>query len=102
MSNPVPDPQHCHSIRMNEISGDESILVVVNKPLENMSVVKKGLVGYRASDPDPYRIRIQSGQWIRLRIHIQNPDPDPGGQKLPTKVEKNLEISCFEVLDVLF
>jgi hypothetical protein len=26
-------------------------------------------------DPDPYWIRIQSGQWIR------NPDPDPGGQK---------------------
>jgi hypothetical protein len=30
------------------------------------------------------------------------PDPDPGGQKRPIKVEKNLEISCFEVLDVLF
>jgi hypothetical protein len=38
------------------------------------------------SDPDPYWIRIQSGQWIRIRI--RNPDPDPGGQKLPTKVEK--------------
>jgi hypothetical protein len=25
------------------------------------------------------RIRIQSGQWIRIRIW--NPDPDPGGQK---------------------
>jgi hypothetical protein len=25
-----------------------------------------------------------------------HPDPDPGGQKLPTKVEK--EISCFEML----
>ncbi len=35
------------------------------------------------------RIRIQSGQWIRIRIRIWNPDPDPGGQKLPTKVEKN-------------
>jgi hypothetical protein len=31
-----------------------------------------------------------------------DPDPDPGGKKLPTKVEKNQEISCFEVLDVLF
>jgi hypothetical protein len=38
------------------------------------------------SDPD--RIRIQSCQWIRIRICIRNPDPDPGGQKLPTKVEK--------------
>jgi hypothetical protein len=33
----------------------------------------------RVSDPDPYWIRIQSGQWIRIRI--RNPDPDPGGQK---------------------
>jgi hypothetical protein len=49
------------------------------------------------SDPDPW---IQSGQWIRIRI--LNPDPVSGGQKLLTKVEKNVEISCFEVLDVLF
>jgi hypothetical protein len=34
---------------------------------------------FRVSDPDPYWIRIQSGQWIRIRI--RNPDPDPGGQK---------------------
>ncbi len=32
-------------------------------------------------------IRIQSGLWIRIRI--RNPDPDPRGQKWPTKVEKN-------------
>jgi hypothetical protein len=38
-------------------------------------------------EPDPYWIRIQSGLWIRIRI--RNPDPDPGGQKRPTKVEKN-------------
>jgi hypothetical protein len=31
-----------------------------------------------------------------------DPDPDPGGQKWPTKVGKNLKISCFELLDVLF
>jgi len=30
-----------------------------------------------ASVSDPDRIRIQSGQWIRIR----NPYPDPGGQK---------------------
>jgi hypothetical protein len=29
-------------------------------------------------------------------------DPDPGGQKWPTKVEKNFLSSCFEVLDGLF
>jgi hypothetical protein len=34
------------------------------------------------SDPD----WIQSGQWILIRI--RNPDPDPEGQKLSTKVEK--------------
>ncbi len=33
----------------------------------------------RVTDPDPDWIRIQSGQWIRIRI--RNPDPDPGGQK---------------------
>jgi hypothetical protein len=36
------------------------------------------------------RIRIQSGQWIRIRIR----NPDPGGQKRPTKVEK---IKKFQV-----
>jgi hypothetical protein len=38
--------------------------------------------------------------WIR--IDCGRLDPAPGGQKLPTKIEKNLEISYFEVLDVLF
>jgi hypothetical protein len=33
----------------------------------------------RVSDPDPDWIRIQSGQWIRIRN--PDPDPDPGGQK---------------------
>jgi hypothetical protein len=32
-------------------------------------------------DPDPDWIGIQSGQWIRIR------NPDPGGQKLPTKMK---------------
>jgi hypothetical protein len=35
-------------------------------------------------------------------IRSVDPDPDSVGQKWPTKVEKNYEISCFEVLDVLF
>jgi hypothetical protein len=54
----------------------------------------------RVADPysDPDWIRIQSGQWIRIRIR----NPDPGGQKLPTKVEEKFKSSCFEVLDGLF
>ncbi len=58
--------------------------------------------GSRVSDPDPYPdwIRIQSGQWIRIRIW--SPDPDPGGQKWPTKVEKKLRNFMVGVLDVLF
>jgi hypothetical protein len=40
------------------------------------------------------RIQIESGQWIQIR--------DPGGKKWTTKIEKSSEISCFEVLDVLF
>jgi hypothetical protein len=30
----------------------------------------------RVADPDPYWIRIQSGQWIRIRIRIRNPDKE--------------------------
>jgi hypothetical protein len=36
-----------------------------------------GRVLGRVADPDPNWIRIQSVQWIRIRIG--NPDPDPGG-----------------------
>ncbi len=32
---------------------------------------------FRIRDPDTDWIRIQSGQWIRIRIR----NPDPGGQK---------------------
>jgi hypothetical protein len=35
--------------------------------------------GLRVRVADPDWIRIQSGQWIRIRI--RNPDPDRGGQK---------------------
>jgi hypothetical protein len=50
-----------------------------------------------------FRIRIQSGQGIR------NPDPYPGEQKRPTKIEKKLKklsVGCSllraEGLDVLY
>jgi hypothetical protein len=45
---------------------------VGNKPLNF-------IVSIRVVDPD--WIRIQSGQWIRIR----NPDTDPGGQNDPQK-----------------
>jgi hypothetical protein len=38
------------------------------------------------SEPD--WIRIPLGHWIRIRIRNPVPDLDPGGQKLPTKIEK--------------
>jgi hypothetical protein len=43
-----------------------------------------------------FRILIQLGQWIRILIR----NPDPRGQR--HKNRKRLQISCFEVLDVLF
>ncbi len=80
-----------------------------------------GLIPTRVADPDPdgsvnvfmgwLRFRQGSGSgsaWIRInlscwiRIRIQIADPDSGGQKCPTKIEKSTEFSCFEVLDVLF
>jgi hypothetical protein len=43
---------------------------------------------------------------FRIQIHIDfgqlDPDPDHGGQKWHIKIEKGEEISCFEVLDVIF
>jgi hypothetical protein len=42
-------------------------------------VVEKHGPGVRIADPDSNWIRIQRGQWTRIRI--RNPDPDPGGQK---------------------
>jgi hypothetical protein len=47
----------------------------------------------RVADPDPNRIRLQSGQWIRIRIQEG---------KMTHKSRKNKKNSFFEVLDVLF
>jgi hypothetical protein len=41
-----------------------------------------------APDPDPHL------------FELLEPDPDPGGQKLHTNIEK--EFLCFKVLDVFF
>jgi hypothetical protein len=43
-------------------------------------------------DPDPYWIRIKWGAWFRIEE----------GKNDPEKIENGLQISCFEVLDVLF
>jgi hypothetical protein len=42
-------------------------------------------------DPDPLGSALILVDWIRIRE-----------KKLPTKIEKGEEISCFVVLDVLF
>jgi hypothetical protein len=49
---------------------------------------KSSIVEVQSSVSDPDWIRIQSGQWIRIRI--RNPDwvLNPEGQKLPKKLEK--------------
>jgi hypothetical protein len=45
---------------------------------------------------------------VRILLHNQccgsgsRSNPDPGGQKWPTKIEKKFKISFFEVLDVRF
>ncbi len=48
----------------------------------------------RVSDPDSITsvdiaITDPDWIWIQSRQWITNTDPDPGGQKLPPKVEKN-------------
>ncbi len=44
--------------------------------------------------------------WIQIRIRIdsgwRDPDPDPGGQKFPSKIDKSEEMYSFEGLNVFF
>jgi hypothetical protein len=40
-------------------------------------------------------IRINLSCWIRIRIRIQIADPDPGGQKLPKKVQNFYVLKCW-------
>ncbi len=49
-------------------------------------------------NPDLDWIRIQLGPWIRVKIRIANPDPDPGGQKEPTNMKK---VNNFKILKFL-
>jgi hypothetical protein len=87
-----PDPVEClvqwmpdattHHFTIS-VQGKKSGFLYDNQPINQ-------LIG-RVSDPDPYWIRNQSGQWIQIRIR----NPDPGGQKLPTKFEKKLKKFTF-------
>jgi hypothetical protein len=40
--------------------------------------------------------------WIRIRIRNPHPDPYQGRKKCPSKNERSLQISCYELLDDLF
>ncbi len=59
----------------------DDVEVVFNHLLLLHDVLQQIIIENRVADPDPDWIRIQSGYWIRIR------NPDPGGQKLPIKVE---------------
>ncbi len=61
----------------------QSYQVVIFHPHADQKQKWRG--GGKVADPDPNWIRIQSGQWIRIR----NPDLDPGGKNDPKRIEKN-------------
>jgi hypothetical protein len=54
---------------------------------------------YRFGDLDRDDSAIILARWIRIRFGNADPDPDPGGQKRPTKKKKVQVISCGEVLE---
>jgi hypothetical protein len=45
--------------------------------------------------PDTYRMEAVFRIRIRIDFGRLEPDPDPGGQKLPTKIEKNYVLKCW-------
>jgi hypothetical protein len=51
-------------------------------------------------DPDPHGSALILVGWIWIRTG--NPDTNSGEKKIIHKNRKSEEISCFEVLDVLF
>jgi hypothetical protein len=74
-----------------------------------MTLQKKLHLITSVSDPDPYWIRIRIGSGSVLDPDaISSVDLDPYSEsgarraKMTHKSRKNKEISCFEVLDVLF
>jgi hypothetical protein len=69
---------HGHSAHTRLIEEPDSDHVHVHPKaspgqVDQLSVLFLFYVTISVSDPDPYWIRIQSGQWIRTRILILNP-----------------------------
>ncbi len=79
--------QQWYLCKVHKIRLVHECTVVEIKPFTLNRVIKQGF-GSRSA-----WIRINLSCWIRIRIQIA--DPDPGGQKWPTKVEKSPEFSCF-------
>ncbi len=69
--------------------------LTINNPSINHQKTITSQHRWPCSVSGPDWIRIQSSSWIRIRIHIRNPDPDSGGQTLPTKVEKSFRKFLF-------
>ncbi len=64
-------------------------------------IPRKPTVRCSVSDPDPHRSAFILVGWMRILIRFgsTDPDPDPGGQKGPPKIEKREEFLSFGVLD---
>ena len=96
-----PDPQHCFNcVRISSFSAIAYLLVPLADDHKLLLLINQGFGSESVSGSAWIRINLSSWIWIRIHIHIA--DLDPGGQKLPTKIEKRTEFSSFEVLDVLF
>jgi hypothetical protein len=86
-------------VSVSEVDADlEKLFQIWIRPAQKVLDLLQCFGSGSRLDPNPDWIRIQAGQWIRIR----NSAPDSGGQKFPTKLGKDLDISCFKVLDVLF
>jgi hypothetical protein len=66
-----------------------------HKDWQSLTILIMTSVTFSVSDPD--WIRIQSVQWIRIRIN-----PSPGGKKLPTKIEKVKKCHVLKCLMLSF
>jgi hypothetical protein len=52
-------------------------------------------------DPHPHGFASILVGWIRIRIGNADPDVDPGGQKIPSKIKNKVPNFMFVVLNVL-
>ncbi len=89
-----------------ETHGDETMADLVRNVLSSKTLTYSFII----INHIPYLFTLKAGFRIRIRIgsgFYQVSESVSGFRraemkKLPPKVEKNQEISCFEVLDVLF